>query len=558
LQALLLATGEDRKLTPLGERIPSPMVTILNRPVMVYNLELLGQLGFKRVLVSVHSLAHRIEEYFGDGQRWGVSLEYILQRDALGSAGALRWAKRLLTDHIIVMPADQIADLDLSQALHQHTSQGATATVVVQPGARQARPSLQLKDEQGRVRGPGSGLTDSLTDTGIYIFDPSVLECIPPRQPFGIRQHLLPLLLAKGIQVQICPLDGYWNPLDSFQNYMEAQKVFLSGVVKANSGSERKASYRYSSVESRQISQGVWSGKNVRIHPNAKIIPLVSIGRNSWIGRDVELGPDVVIGSGVVIDQGATVKNSIILDNTYVGKLVHLENRLVNQDQLVDLDTNESVRITDPVMLGKINPQLTLSGFQRPLDLCMALLFLFLTLPLLLCLGILLKLTTGQVFKRVTCNSPRILPRKGSLGQMKTFDLLHFNTRKKDGRSFRIGTWLERWEGQRLPELLNVIKGDLALVGLKPIVTEAEKEIRKAWRLEADRAQAGFTGQWYLHTNEHSPLEDSLIADVYYLATRSSRQDWRILRGTPAAWLWKARSRLENEPGMIDQPEKLT
>ncbi len=84
------------------------------------------------------------------------------------------------------------------------------------------------------------------------------------------------------------------------------------------------------------------------MHPGAKIIPLVSIGTNSWIARDAELGPSVVIGSSVVIDQGATVKNSIILDNTYVGKWVHLENRLVNQEQLIDLYTNDYVRVTDP------------------------------------------------------------------------------------------------------------------------------------------------------------------------------------------------------------------
>ncbi len=89
LQALLLATGETQKLTPLTESIPSPMVTILNRPVMAYNLELLGRMGFKHIIVCVHSLANRIEKYFGNGQRWGVSLEYIRQRDALGSAGAL-------------------------------------------------------------------------------------------------------------------------------------------------------------------------------------------------------------------------------------------------------------------------------------------------------------------------------------------------------------------------------------------------------------------------------------------------------------------------------------
>ena len=190
MQALLLATGETPKLKPLTDRIPSPMVPIVNRPVMVYNLELLGRMGFKRILISVHSLPDVIEQYFGDGQRWGVSLEYVLQRDALGSAGALRWAKLLLTDHFIVMPADQIADLDLSQAIDQHLTGRAIATAIVQTGSRQAGLFSPIDDLDEPVPGRSSGQPASGVPTGIYIFHPLVLDSIPAHQPFEIRQHL--------------------------------------------------------------------------------------------------------------------------------------------------------------------------------------------------------------------------------------------------------------------------------------------------------------------------------------------------------------------------------
>lgn len=327
---------------------------------------------------------------------------------------------------------------------------------------------------------------------------------------------------------------------------MEAQHVFLTRVFRERNTSEEKVSYRYDSLESRQLSQGLWTGKNVRIHPSAKISPLVTIGTNSWVGRDVELGPNAIIGSNVVIDQGVTIKDSIVLDATYVGKLVHLENRLVQQNLLVDPYSDTHVQVNDPVMLGKTNPSLIMSGVKRPLEFCLALLFLLLTLPVSLSLGILLLSTTGRIFTRLACSSPRLSLRKGHLHKSETFDLLHFNTRKADGRPFGFGRWLESWEGQRLPELLNVLKGDLALVGLKPVVTEAEKQIREAWRMEQDQAQAGFTGQWYIETDEHSSLEDSLIADVYYLAIASRTQDWKILWATPAAWFWKTRVKREN------------
>jgi NDP-sugar pyrophosphorylase family protein len=523
------------------------MVTIINRPIMLYNLVLLGRMGFKRIFVSVHSLADRIENYFGDGQRWGVSLEYILQRDALGSAGALRWAKQLLKDHFIVMPADQIADLDLSQAIQQHLSQKATATVIVQPGVRQSSRSLQIEDGKYICAiGSDSPDTRSWTDTGVYIFDRSILEWIPPRQPFDIHQHLLPMLLAKGVQVQACSLPGYYNSLDTFQDYMEAQRVFLTKALKEKNVPDENVSYRYNSLESRQLSQGLWTGKNVRIHPSAKIWPLVTIGSNSWIGREAELGPNAVIGCNVVINQGVTIKDSIVLDATYIGKLLHLENRLVQEDLLVDPYSDTHIHVNDPVMLGKTYPGFIMSGFKRPLEFCLATLLFLLTLPVLLSLGVLLLFITGRVFTRVACSSPRLSRQKGHLHQSEPFDLLHFNTRNADDRPFWFGTWLESWEGQRLPELLNVLKGDLALVGLKPVVTEAEKRIREAWPMEQNQAQAGFTGQWYLESDEHSSLEDSLIADIYYLATVSRTQDWKILWQTPAAWFKKMRIKIEN------------
>ncbi len=135
-------------------------------------------------------------------------------------------------------------------------------------------------------------------------------------------------------------------------------------------------------------------------------------------------------------------------------------------------------------MLGRTDPGIGISGFKRPLDFCLASLFLLLTLPVMLSLGILLLLTTGRVFTRVACSSPRFYRRRRHSGQAEIFDLLNFNTRKADGRPFRFGVWLERWGGQHLPEWLHVMKGDLALAGLKPVVDDTDEWIPEAWQWE--------------------------------------------------------------------------
>ena len=544
MQALLLATGESQKLRPLTERIPSPMIPVMNRPIMVYNLELLGRMGFKNILVSVHSLASSIEKYFGDGQKWGLSLEYLLQRDEFGSAGALRWAKRHLQEDFIVMPADQIGDFEIAQAVRCHVAQKSKATVIVQPGPAHGRRVLRV-DAGWRVctNGKVPAGTTTWIDTGIYLFDPCVLDRIPPRLPFEIHHQLLPKLVAEGIPVLACHLPGYWNPLDTLQDFVGAQHVFLAKALKEKPRSAGIITYRYDSLESRQIYHGVWAGRNVKIQPSARISPMVSIGNNSWIGRETEVGPSAVIGSNVVIDQGATVRQSIILDDTYVGKLVHLENRLVELDQMIDLSTNEKIRVADPILLGKVDSNFIAASFKHPLDFLLALLFLLISLPLTLPLAVLLRLTTGRVFRRVPCWSVRSIRRNSRFGRRETFNLLHFNTCSEHGEQVPFGRWVESWEGQRLPELLNVLKGDLALIGLKPVVSEEEGLVRAVWQLAQDEAPVGFTGLWYVQPGSESPLEENLVADAYYLATRNWTQDCQILLKTPSAWYHRVRNK---------------
>ncbi len=545
MQALLITTGDIQKLKPLAARVTSPMLPLMNRPIMLYNVELLGRLGIKLIMVSLNTMDSSIENYFGNGQKWGVSLEYIFQGDVLGSAGVLRSVKDCLHGTVMVLPADEIVDLEIAQAIRCHCVQKAQATVIVQPGTPLGSRAL-LTDTSGRVLAVGGSFLDrmpSWTDTGVYLFERQILDLIPPHSPFEIHQHLLPLLLSEGIPVWAHSLPGYWNPLDTLQKYVDAQYVFHARALRAETQFEKKITYRYHSLDAQQIARGIWVGRSSLIHSRIKMTPPVSIGQNSSIGRDVELGPFAFIGSNVVIDQGATIQNSIIFDHTYVGKLVNLDNRMVDQDQLIDLNTKENIRVNNPILLGKASSQFLAKSIKRVFDCFLALLFLLLSLPVNCSLAVLLLLTTGRILKKLPCRSPRTIRASSRPDREITFDLLHFNTQRKDGRPFWFGRWLESWEGERLPELVNIIKGDLALVGLRPIVTEMESKQYAAWLLEQDEVAAGFSGLWYVQTGKDSSLAEKLVADAYYFSTRSWSSDIKILWSTPVAWFERVRSK---------------
>ena len=131
--AILNATGETEKLRPLTDMMPSPMVPVVDRPIMEYVIELLARQGIKKIIVSLHHLANQIEAYFGNGQRWGVSIEYVLQKEPWGSAGALKWADYMLEETCLVMPADALIDVDVNAVLAQHRERKSSVTIVVHP-----------------------------------------------------------------------------------------------------------------------------------------------------------------------------------------------------------------------------------------------------------------------------------------------------------------------------------------------------------------------------------------------------------------------------------------
>jgi NDP-sugar pyrophosphorylase family protein len=535
MQAILLATAENEKLQPLTQATPAPMLPIVNQPVMAYPLELLARVGFKEVLVSLYHQGGAIESYFGSGRRWGMRLNYVLQRQAWGSAGALKWAASLIKESLMVLPADSLVDVDLEAAAVQHLAAGSMATVVAH--GQPYGPPIRL-DKSSRAACAGDGGNYSLYQTGVYIFEPAVLNYIPARTPFDIVEDLLPVLLAAGVPVHVYQMGGYWNPLPTIQKYQAAQRTFLHTAAGSPLAANGTPPPRYATIpRSREISKGIWVGRNHVIHPSARFSAPVYIGDNCHIGRDVEVGPATVIGSHVIIDDGATVHESTVLDYTYVGELVHISHRLVQRQLMIDPASGEQIQVVDEFLLNGTHPAVVGGSLRRGLDMVVALLLIVLTLPLALGLGLACLLTSGRVFQ----GTARLY--QGNGGEARTVYLPNFATRRKGkpGEPTAFGRWLERWELCRLPELWSVLKGDLALVGVKPLSAEEANGLTESWQQTRHGHREGFTGLWYVQTKRDSELDDVLIADAYYAATHNWQQDMGLLLRTPAAWWQRAR-----------------
>lgn len=528
MQAIILATAETEKLQPLTQATPAPMLPLVNRPVMAYPLELLARVGFKEILVSLYQQGGAIEAYFGAGRRWNVRLNYVLQRQPWGSAGALRWAGSLLKEPFIVMSADSLVDVDIAAAVAQHQALGSAATVVAH--SRPYGPPIRL-DSSSRAACVADDGNYTLYHTGVYIFEPAVLNLIRPRTPAGIIEDLLPALLAEtDLPVHVYQMTGYWNPLNTFKEYRAAQRTFLHTAWESPLAANGTPPPRYPAVQGRQIAKGIWVGRNNVIHPSARFSPPVYVGDNCRIGRDAEIGPETVIGSNVIIDDEATIQRSTILNDTYVGQLVNVSQRLVHKRLMIDPATGEQIEVVDDFLLNEAQPAIVGSAFQRGLDVVLALLLLIISLPLTLPLTLACLLTSRRVVQWIS----RVYTGAGEERQF--IYLPHFATGDN-----AFGRWLEKSELCRLPELWSVLKGDLALVGVKPLSAEEASDLTESWQQTRHGHRPGFTGLWYVQTGRQSELDDILVADAYYAATRNWQQDTRLLLRTPAAWFRRSR-----------------
>jgi NDP-sugar pyrophosphorylase family protein len=513
------------------------MLPIANRPVMAHAIEVLARHGVKDILVSLYYLSGAIEGYFGAGRRWGVKLDYAPQRDAWGSAGALRWAGRNLRQSFLVLPADALIEFDIAAAIAYHNQHRQAATVILHPADRGR--ALYL-DAQGLVHHqPGPGAT-RLDNTGAYLFEPAILRHIPPRVTFDLHHDLLPALVNAGVPIHGWEMSGYWNPLDTFADYQDAQQVALHSAWEATAAPGPAERLRYPGLTGRRVVDGIWVGHNPAIHPSARLSPPVLIGDNCRIGRNAEIGPGTVIGSDVIIDDEATIHRATILDHTYVGQLVQVSDRIVQRKVMIDAGSGESAEVSDDFLLNETHPERVDGTFRWAFESLFALL---LALPVTLFLGLPVLLTSGRLFSRVerVHSWPRTLGAAAN-GGPRPARLLRFCTRFSDGRPTAIGGWLEAWELDRLAELWNVLAGSLALVGVKPLTTDEASHVNHSWQQVRYDCPGGFTGLWYLETAPDSDLDEVLVNDAYYAATQTWKRNLRLLLRTPGGW-WRRNRR---------------
>ena len=545
MQILLLATGESDKLQPVTNMVPAPLLPVANRPLMLYPLELLARQDQKHIWVALYNQAGHIESYLGKGERWGVQLDYLLQRRALGDGGAVRQAASVVGDDLLlVVPGDTVIDFDVEKLAAFHQSHSSCLTVLTSAeGSDESRKVLV--DPSGRVCPEGLATESGRFqyNTGLYLLGPEIISLIPAGKHMDIHSQLIPMLLEKGVPVCAYESQAYWNDLLSFSAFQSFQKSLMSNGTSngATTQAEENSQPTLHTTwqHSRKVAEGVWIGRNTVIHPNVRLQTPVVVGDNCYIGAGVQLGPTAVIGNNVVIDEEATIVNTAVFNGTYVGQLVNLENRLVNKGQVVDIATGKAVQITDQFLVGRAFQTVSDTGLFQILEKGVALLLLLGMSWLMVLIGLLSLIFQRKILTKTTYYHSDVQSSwQNSTFTPKPLPLWEFATGNTQGQVSKFGRWLERWNFHRLPQLWHVVTGELALVGVKPLTQEETSFIQEEWQQKRFERKAGFTGLWFVQPQELGGIESILVADTYYTATHTWRADLKILKQTVPAW-WR-------------------
>ncbi len=326
-----MAGGQGSRLRPLTCDLPKPMVPVGNRPIMEYAVDLLKEHGIKDIGVTLQYLPQKIIDHFGDGNSFGVKMNYFIEEIPLGTAGSVKNASEFLNETFIVISGDALTDLNLSSAINFHKTTNALATLVLTEVSNPLEYGVVITDRSGNIKRflekPGWGeVFSDLVNTGIYIMEPEVLNYFDYQVKFDFSKDLFPLLLNNNKKIFGCSLSGYWCDVGNIDQYIQAQKDILE--QKVNVKPKGTLINTKNDIKSSEIpKEAVISGP-------------VLLGDNCRLCEDVFLGPDTVIGSNVVLDKGASVKKSIIWNNTYIGKYSAIRGGVVGQGVIIKPNVN--------------------------------------------------------------------------------------------------------------------------------------------------------------------------------------------------------------------------
>ncbi|WP_030773141.1 nucleotidyltransferase family protein [Streptomyces sp. NRRL F-2664] len=296
-EAILLVGGQGTRLRPVTVNTPKPMVPTAGVPFLAHQIARAAAAGVTHIVMATCYLAEVFEPYFGDGSDFGLSLEYVVEDEPLGTGGAIRNAGQRLTggpdSSVLVFNGDILTGLDIRGLVDAHEAADADVSLHLVRVEDPRAFGLVPTDPDGRVlaftekpQTPEEIITDQI-NAGCYVFRRSVIDSIPAGRPVSVERETFPGLLAAGATLHGVTENTYWMDLGKPESIIQASADLVRGVVPSPAVPGRR-------------------GESL-VLPGARI------------AAGAKLSGGTVVGAGARVEAGAVVQGSIVLDGAVIG-----------------------------------------------------------------------------------------------------------------------------------------------------------------------------------------------------------------------------------------------
>jgi NDP-sugar pyrophosphorylase family protein len=224
-EVVILAGGKGERLRPLTEDRPKAMVEIMGSPILAYQLKWLCSYGIKRVVISCGYLHEVIEDFFGDGSKWGLEIEYVIEREALGRGGGLKQGLSKLgsgTGPVLALNGDLVTNLNLQDLERFHKKHNPLATIVTVP-LKSPYGIVEFGDDINVCGFAEKPVLPYFINSGIYVLSRDIKDHLPDR---GDHEELTFPKLSSERRLIGFKTDAFWRTVDTVKDVGELRAEF--------------------------------------------------------------------------------------------------------------------------------------------------------------------------------------------------------------------------------------------------------------------------------------------------------------------------------------------
>lgn len=250
MKIVIMAGGKGTRIASLNSEVPKPMIEILNKPILEYEIECVKKQGFTDIILVVGHLGNIITDYFGDGSKFGVSIKYVVEDKPLGTAGALYLLREDLTDDFLLLNGDIIFDIDIARFYNYHKQKNGLATLFTHPNNHPYDSGIIVADENNCVKNWLHKEDERLwyrnrVNAGIHMISPNIFKYEYGNNIFREllkidldRDVLKPLIITGQLYVYDSP--EYVKDMGTPERFYAVAEDIKSGKVSAKNLSNKQ------------------------------------------------------------------------------------------------------------------------------------------------------------------------------------------------------------------------------------------------------------------------------------------------------------------------------